>query len=113
MEVWKKIPNFEDYEVSTMGRVRSNNKIMKLSDNGLGYFQVKLWSNRKMTRRYIHRIVMETFSPTSKKMEVNHIDHDKGNNRLDNLEWVTHKENLRKAVKFLGASAFRQREPAK
>lgn len=106
-EVWKAIQGFEHYEVSTHGRIRTGSLIMRPADNGLGYLQIKLWRDRKMTRKYVHRLVMETFSPCGdSKLEVNHIDHNKKNNHIENLEWVTHKENLRKAVQALGAARF-------
>jgi len=113
METWKSVRNFEDYEVSTLGRVRKGAVIMKHYDNGLGYLAIRLRrkTDRKRVRFYIHRIVIETFRPndTRKKMEVNHINHDKSNNNIENLEWVTHKENLVKAVIALGKQAFRPR----
>lgn len=108
MEIWKIVPSFENYEVSSLGNVRDKNKTpMKYFDNGLGYLVVRLRSaGSKRKRFYVHRLVMMVFNPINEKLEVNHIDHNKSNNALSNLEWVTHKENLQKAVLFLGKQAF-------
>jgi hypothetical protein len=106
MEIWKKIKNFEDYEISSLGRVRCGNFIMKCQDNGLGYKFIRVSNNGFRQRFYIHRLVMIHFRPTTKNVEVNHIDHDKSNNQLENLEWVTRSENMLKAVAFLGKEVF-------
>jgi len=112
MEIWKEVEGFEDYEVSTHGRVRRGNLLMKFFDNGLGYMVIRLNSKTfKKKKFYVHRLVMTTFQPTFEKLEVNHIDHDKKNNNISNLEWVSHKENLQKAVLFLGRQAFRPAKP--
>ena|SRR6186713_240768 len=107
MEVWKEIDGYENYSVSNLGRIRKGNYIMSLVDNGLGYKHLKLRRDGKRKSFYVHRLVMIAFSPIDfSGLEVNHIDHDKSNNKLDNLEWVTHKENLIKAVEKLGKGAF-------
>jgi hypothetical protein len=110
MEIWKKIKGYEKYEVSNHGRVRRGNLIIRPYNNGLGYIAVKVRGGGIRKRFYMHRLVLQTFCPTTKKVEVNHIDHNKNNNHLENLEWVTHRDNLRKAVAFLGKSAFRRKE---
>lgn len=102
MEKWKAIEGTDGkYEVSSTGKVRSNNylghgktKEMKPWDNG-GYQRVTLWSGGKKANRLIHRLVAEAFIPNPEnKPEVNHKDGNKYNNRADNLEWSTRKENL-------------------
>lgn len=98
METWKQIQEFNKYEVSDYGRIR-NKKTMKVLIPGIqnsGYCMVSLRKDGKSYSRSIHRIVMETFNPIehANKYDVNHKDWDKTNNRLDNLEWVTHSENL-------------------
>jgi hypothetical protein len=109
MEVWKQVEGFEDYEISSCGRVRKGDLIMKSYDNGLGYHGIRLRHNHERTRFYIHRLVITAFSPTNDcALEVNHIDHNKANNEIGNLEWVTHKQNLIKAVLALGKGAFRK-----
>lgn len=103
MEEWSKIDGYPWYEVSTHGRVKSlrRNVIMKPYYNDVtGYADVKLWDGKKHKTRTIHRIVAETFMDfdNHRGLEVNHIDGNKHNNRLDNLEWCTRSENARHAI---------------
>jgi 5,10-methylenetetrahydrofolate reductase len=109
-ETWKPIKGYEDYyEVSSLGRFRSLPKIVggrwgkcqykgkviqTIENPAHGYGQVSLvGADGKRTHR-AHRIVAEAFieNPDDKPY-VNHIDCDKMNNRVENLEWVTAKEN--------------------
>lgn len=92
---WKKIKGFENYEVSNEGEVRNvkNGYILKQEDNG-GYLRVTLYVNGKHTHKKIHRLVAEVFIPNPEnKPQVNHIDEDKTNNCVENLEWASAKEN--------------------
>lgn len=90
METWKDIKGYEGiYQVSDMGRVKRGTRILKQSFTKDGYKRVRLLHNEKDRTRTVHRLVMEHFNPNNDpKMTVNHIDGDKTNNRLDNLEWV-------------------------
>ena len=101
MEQWKVVKGFENYLVSSLGNVKNiNGKLKKVvydSKNDYGY--VELWKNNKGKKFRIHRLVAETFIPnTLGKEQVNHIDGDKKNNCVSNLEWVTPKENIRHAI---------------
>ena len=96
-EVWKPIPGFENYEISSEGRVwsRRTNKILSVQDNGKGYKLVKLGSNKN--RFLVHRLVCLLFidNPDPEHLtEVHHINEDKGDNRSCNLEWCDRKYNL-------------------
>ena len=96
-EVWKPIPGFENYEISSEGRVwsKKTNKILSVQDNGKGYKLVKLVSNKN--RFLVHRLVCLLFidNPDPEHLtEVNHINEDKGDNRSCNLEWCDRKYNL-------------------
>lgn len=111
-EVWKYIEGCEGrYQVSNMGRVRSvdhyvthrhggprlvKGRILKPMPNNCGYMQVAIRRNGRTERPTVHRLVMEAFNPIppDTRLETNHVDGNKANNRLDNLEIVTHQENI-------------------
>ena len=99
METWKKIKYYSNYEVSSLGNVRrvlksGKTKELKAVDNGNGYMRLNLYFNGRQCKKYIHRLVAEAFLSNSKQLpEVHHIDHDKTNNTLSNLQWVTSEEN--------------------
>lgn len=93
-EVWKDISNYDNYEVSTFGKVKNKNtgRILKPANNG-GYLYVGL-SNTKTKTFPLHRLVAETFIENPEnKAHVNHKDKNSLNNHLYNLEWNTPKEN--------------------
>ena len=110
-EVWKDIPDFEGfYQVSNVGRVRSvdrvvtdkdgimrkhKGRVLKVHLNTSGYEQVGLYNGNRYVKS-VHRLVLETFKPhvNMKDLEVNHMDGDKLNNHLTNLEWVTGRDNI-------------------
>lgn len=103
-EIWKAHPKFKDMvEFSNLGRVKSyyrhsDGKILinRVKDN-TGY--ERLYINGKRYR--IHRFVAELFVPNPEhKLEVNHKDGNKLNNRADNLEWTTRSENQKHAYKI-------------
>ena len=104
MEEWRAIKEYEGkYQVSNMGRVKSlvdsngkfREKILSPGKNGGGYLFVNLWKNGESKMNYIHRLVLSTFSPVEnmENLEVNHLDEDKTNNCLSNLEWCTRSYN--------------------
>ena len=97
-EIWKDVKNYEDlYQVSNLGQVKSkkSGRILKTPPIKTGYLRLNLLKNGKPKQAYVHRIVAEVFIPQKiGKSEINHIDGDKTNNRIENLEWVTHKENI-------------------
>lgn len=98
-EEYKPIPSYPMYEVSKQGIVRkvSDKRICKKFLNVDGYVVVAFWVNQKVLHRRVHRLVMETWVGADER-EVNHIDGDKQNNVLENLEYVTHQENVDHAV---------------
>jgi hypothetical protein len=104
--------------VSSEGRVKAvdDGREIKICDNGRGYKQVFLMRNGKRHVRLLHRLVAEAFIPNPEgKPEVNHIDLDKGNNRVENLEWCTRSENLNhaRANGHAPRSTEKQREAAR
>lgn len=120
-EIWKDIKGYEGlYQVSNLGRVKSlprkiyNNgiigknkfyiskeKILKERIDHKGYFRVALCKNNIQKDYSIHRLVLENFvENVDNKPCVNHIDGNKQNNNLENLEWCTYSENLNHAYKL-------------
>lgn len=105
LEKWKPIEGFNGiYEVSNLGRIKSNAlekpHIKKLSCKRLGYPYTMLYLNGKATWVNVHRVVAKTFIPNPEnKPCVNHIDGNKANNKVSNLEWCTRSENTRHAFK--------------
>jgi hypothetical protein len=97
MEIWKDVPGYEgQYQVSDHGRVR-NGKNRILSPNRLlhGYLTVHLYKNGKHTRKVhcVHRLVLHAFTGVLGE-EANHINNDRADNRLANLEWCTRVQNV-------------------
>ena len=96
MEEYLDIKYYENYEVSDLGNVR--NKITwKILKPRLrrGYYCVSLCKEGKVTTRYVHRLVCESFLENpERKPNVDHINNNKLNNNLKNLRWCNQKENL-------------------
>ena len=98
MEERVPIRDIPGYEVSSNGDVYSTkrNIVMKQHPDSWGYPRITLMKNGVKLRRSVHRLVAEAFIPNpSNKPEINHIDGNKNNNHINNLEWVTHSENIR------------------
>lgn len=95
--MWKDIKNYEGlYQVNELGEVLSlkSNKILKNRNNGNGYLMVGLYKDGKLSNKYIHRLVAESFINNPLNLpQVNHKDENKTNNCVSNLEWCDHKYN--------------------
>lgn len=110
-EIWKDIPGYEGlYQVSDQGRVRSLERIsivgnyphkriepqrvLKPAGNGNGYRKVMLWKDGRSKQIYVHRLVYLAFNGTIPEgMEVNHINECRADNRICNLNIMTHEQN--------------------
>lgn len=101
MEVWKDIKGYEGlYQVSNTGKVKSvrRNKILKKRLTFDGYVKATLTVDRKAVDKRVHRLVAEAFIANPyNKPTVNHIDGNKENNNVDNLEWSDRHEQLQHA----------------
>lgn len=110
MEIWKDVKGYEGlYQVSNLGRVKGlpffktgvKGYLMKerILKPGIteGYARVVLTKNGVRTTMKVHRLVAAAFLGEQKGLCVNHIDSNRSNNNINNLEWVTHLENIRHA----------------
>lgn len=108
-EIWKDVDGYDGvYQVSNLGRVKSKDhfdcnrrnrikgRILKPGIKRNGYMQVLLSDcTGKAKNHYVHKLVIEAFiGKCPKDCEVNHIDEDKSNNNVTNLEYVNHKTNI-------------------
>lgn len=99
-EIWKVLPEFPDYDVSNHGRIRRRYKhamtrVMKAVPNRHGYIRVQLrnLSGAKATH-FLHRLVASAFlGPLPQGLQVGHVDGSRCNNRIENLVYVTPKQN--------------------
>lgn len=107
-EQWAPVAGFDGrYSVSSHGRVRSvwgdGFRIMRPGIRPYGYRCAMLSDCGRQVGRYVHRLVALAFVPVVEgKGEVNHKDGNAANNRADNLEWVTHRENMEDAMRRHG-----------
>lgn len=108
-EIWKDIKDFERlYQVSNFGRVRSlkfgKERVLKNgmgSMDGSGYYKIDLCKNGKIYHKRIHRLVAAAFIDNPNNFDcINHINGIKTDNRVENLEWITCKENNIHAIRI-------------
>lgn len=120
-ELWKQVPGCEFLEVSNLGRVRRNEvyhtvpnryggyhvrhereRILSPTDNGHGYKLVSVRVANERRNYYVHRLVAMAFvSGYREGLVVNHKNYDTGDNRAENLEWTTQKENVHKSQEHM------------
>lgn len=105
MEIWVDIRGFEGiYQVSSLGNIKSfkkvnGGKILSNKNSKGGYLSIILCKGDKRRCTRVHRLVAESFIPNPyKKPQINHIDGNKQNNNVNNLEWATRRENMAHAM---------------
>ena len=112
MEIWKDVVGYEGfYQVSNLGNVKRvgsfrgvnkaylQNYYLTPVDNGKGYLRIKLTINNKSKRIMLHRIIAEAFLPNPNNYPViNHINGNKKDNQITNLEWCTQSQNCLHSV---------------
>jgi hypothetical protein len=116
-EVWKDIKGYEGlYQVSNYGRIKSLSRLIKNSNNRItkekirkqvydkdNYLTISLSKNGKISTFKVHRLVAQAFIPNTKnKPTVNHKNGIKNDNKVENLEWATDKEQMEHCIKILG-----------
>lgn len=127
MEEWKDIKQTNgQYQISSEGRVRRlwretksgkfyQEKIIATTPIYNGYLHVQIYINKKCKGLFVHRLVAEAFIKNPHNYpEINHIDCNKQNNRVENLEWCTRKHNMQEAGKnglISGGQAFNKKYP--
>jgi phosphoribosylanthranilate isomerase len=94
-ERWIEIYGFPNYQISNMGRIKNvrRGNLVKLSDDGSGYLVVGLFYNKKRHMKRVARLVWNSFSQCDCAETIDHINRNKGDNRLKNLRCITMKEN--------------------
>lgn len=125
MEIWKDVVGYEGlYLISNTGKVKSLGKnvdiglgriqfkperILKPGLASNGYFTVAICKNRAQTSTCLHTIIAKSFIPNPNNFRcVNHIDGNKTNNAIENLEWCTHKRNSQHAYEIGIRKPFRK-----
>lgn len=122
----KEIKDYENYQADSGGYIIKPSREAKDKRNGNytkevrlkehltinGYHQIQLWKNKKVVNKLVHVLVWETFHGVSKPkdMDIDHIDGNKDNNSLDNLELVSRKENMKRAVNLRLISSINRDE---
>jgi hypothetical protein len=107
-ERWMKIEGYPNYSVSDHGQARNDTteKLLKPGLSSSGYLHICLFNNDKRKMHKVHRLVAIAFCERpNENTEVDHIDHDRGNNQFTNLRWVSSSNNNRNKRKKAGTSS--------
>lgn len=129
-EIWKDIEGYEGlYQVSNFGRVQSLDRVvnskrgwskfvkgreLRLAKHHYGYSQVSLLKNNRSKSAWVHSLVAKAFLPNPKGYPmINHIDEDKSNNLVTNLEWCDARHNARHGSCIARISMAQRNDPKK
>lgn len=99
----EKIKGFEDYGITSCGRVWNfkRGKFLKPNKNKYGYYQVVLYKNGIRYPKKLHRLVAEAYVPNPENLEtVDHVDENKEHNYVKNLQWMTRGDNIVKSKAY-------------
>jgi len=115
-EVWKDVEGYKGrYKVSNFGKIKDvkKDRLLKLTPTKKGYLRVRLSDGEKVNKLRVHRVVAVAFLGKHShdgRNQINHIDCNKSNNHVDNLEWVSHAENIKHAYEneLLGNKGFNE-----
>lgn len=111
IEIWKPVPNYENYYVSNFGNAKSTKGYKKLRLGKPGYYRFTVSANSKKVTLNVHRVVGILFVKGYKRgLMINHLDGNKLNNHYSNLKWDTPQDNAIHALHVLkvGRHAFKK-----
>ena len=112
-EIWKEIENTNGmYFVSNLGNVKKQNKSIKKTERKDGYVKVRINHGDCVKNYFVHRLVALAFIPNENNLpQVNHIDGNKSNNTVANLEWCSEKENQKHRIEVLHKDMVGENNP--
>lgn len=98
VEIWKPVKGYESYQVSNLGRLKRGSRFLRGTLDKNGYCDVMLCEDKKKKHMRLHRLVAQAFVPNPNNLDtVDHIDSDKNNNKSNNLQWLSRKDNTLKS----------------
>lgn len=100
-ELWKPVVGFERYEISNKGNIRRGTRLLKPCKDTYGYRQINVYKDGVRYTRKVYRLVMESFNPNiENKPQIDHVNRNRSDDRLENLRWVTARENIHNSGGF-------------
>lgn len=110
-ELWRRIPDYPDYLVSSLGRIAGHRGLLKPFPLLNGYLRVNLYAGRKARQLSVSRLVLLAFKgPPGSGMEAAHLNGKRQDNRVSNLSWTCRQENEAHKI-FHGTLYFGERHP--
>lgn len=100
MEIWEKIEGYPKHSVSNYGRVKSVYRELRPAINKGGYKVVNLSYKGKTKVHYVHKLVWDAFMGVSNDKKIDHINNNTSDARLDNLQLLTHRDNISKGFQI-------------